>query len=73
MARIIDLDKVKAGTAREESEVKVPDEPITGGTDSACIIDFGECYGPDAPCIIDSGCYPVNADVPCAAMDFACS
>lgn len=72
MAKIIDLDKVRAGLTRAPDEA-IPGEPIcipgdTGGVDSECTVDFG-CNGTDAPCGIDFGC--TTDEAPCG-IDVGC-
>ncbi len=66
MARIIDLDKVKAGA---EDSVIVPGEPIPPGTDSSCGTDWA-CEGTDSPCVVDHAC-KYGPDAGCT-IDYAC-
>ncbi|NIM13372.1 MAG: hypothetical protein GTO45_14760 [Candidatus Aminicenantes bacterium] len=76
MARIIDLDKVKAGTTREEdsSSTTIPGDPVCvsgdtpQGTDSSCGWDWS-CQGVDQVCKIDFGC--AGDEAPCG-IDFGC-
>lgn len=53
MARIIDLDKVKAGTTREEESISAPHEPIDPvepGKDAPCLAFDFFCCGTDSWC-----------------------
>jgi hypothetical protein len=69
MARIIDLDKVKAGVSKDGGDVAIPGEPVTPGTDSACGTDW-VCEGPDDLCVIDHAC-KYGPDAGCT-VDYAC-
>ncbi len=82
MAKIIDLDKIKAGV---DDSVIVPGEPVTRALDGSCgvdwscvpednpcSIDYGPCNGPDAGCIIDYACGTGNDEAACILQDYGC-
>lgn len=67
MAKIIDLDKVRAGITAGTDPVPEP-EPI--GNDAACFIDY-VCNGPnDGACTVDYACG--GPDGVCLLKDCAC-
>jgi len=78
MARIIDLDKVKAGVTREadSSGTVISGEPVClsgdtpSGSDGFCVVDY-ICTGPDGICILDYACGPGEQDSACG-IDMAC-
>lgn len=66
MAKIIDLDQVKAGVSSDE----LPGETIPSGNDAPCGIDT-VCNGTnDGGCTIDYVCG--GPDGPCILLDYAC-
>lgn len=71
MAKIIDLDKVRAGvTAEPDPAPSIPGEPVTPGNDAPCGIDYA-CTGTnDAGCTIDYACG--GPDGACLLKDCAC-
>lgn len=83
MARIIDLDKVKAGTTRSDGGTFTKDpvsiDPIClsgdtpdPGTDSWCFVDnVGTCGGNDGACLWDNVCDPEGPDGFCV-IDNTC-
>jgi hypothetical protein len=64
MAKIIDLDQVRAGAEA------IPVDPIPSGNDAPCGIDY-VCNGNnDGGCTIDWACG--GSDGPCLLADHAC-
>ncbi len=55
MAKIIDLDQVRAGTSIEGDWTPV--DPNPGGNDAPCLLVDNVCTGTDSPCgLVDNAC-----------------